>query len=378
MAEDSDLEKTEEPSARRLEQAREKGQVPRSRELGTFLILLVSATTLWVMGEWFFHKAILLMRKGLSPDPRVMREPAQALAQVTDLGFDALVAFSPFLGVLIVASLLPPFLLNSFVFSPSLLSPDFSRMNPMAGIGRMFSWNGLSELVKSFLKAVLISLVAAWMIWRQRDEILSLMGQPLGLAIGNMGDLITYSFLIVVLAMMVIVAIDVPFQIWQHYEKLKMTREEVRQESKESEGDPMVKGRIRQLQREASRRRMMSAVPTANVIVTNPTHFAVAIAYKDGMGAPKVVAKGVGLVAQNIKKIATENGVPLMEAPPLARSLFKNVELEAAIPSGLYEAVAEVLAYVMQLNRWKELGGNQPMPPQRLFVPEELAVPEAA
>ncbi|MEY4591675.1 MAG: hypothetical protein RIR18_570 [Pseudomonadota bacterium] len=377
MAEDSDLEKTEAPSGRRLEQAREKGQVPHSKELGTFLLLLVSSGTLWVMGGWFAQKSMLLMRKGLTIDVQTMREPKLALARVSDLGLDAVIAFTPLLGIIIFAALLPPFLLNSFVFAPSLLSPDFSRMNPMTGIGRMFSWNGLSELVKSIAKSALVGLVAAWVIWRQRDEMLALMGQPLNIAVSNMGHLITFSFFMVVLGMVVIVAIDVPFQLWQYYEKLKMSKEEVKQESKESEGDPMVKGRIRQLQREASRRRMMSAVPAANVIVTNPTHYAVAISYTDGMSAPKVVAKGVGLVAQNIKKIGAENGVPLMEAPPLARSLFKYVELEQAVPSGLYEAVAEILAYVMQLNRWKEVGGNQPMPPQRLFVPDELVVPEA-
>lgn len=378
MAEDSDLEKTEAPSDRRLEQAREKGQVPRSKELGTFLVLLAAAASLWVMGGWFAQKAMLLMRKGMSLDSRVMWEPAMALARLTDLGMDAVVAFLPLFGVLIFASLLPPFLLNSFVFSPSLISPDFSRMDPLAGLGRLFSLSGVTELVKSVAKAVLVSLVAAWVIWRERDEILSLMVQPLNIAVGNMGHLITFSFLMVVLAIVVVVAIDVPFQIWNYYEKLKMTKEEVRQEAKESEGDPMVKGKIRQLQREASRRRMMAAVPTANVIVTNPTHFAVAVSYEEGMKAPKVVAKGTGLVAQNIKKVGAESGVPLLEAPPLARSLFKYVELDDPIPSGLYEAVAEVLAYVMQLNRWKEQGGNQPMPPQRLLVPDELAVPEAA
>lgn len=378
MAEESDLEKTEDPTSKRIEQAREKGQVPHSRELGTFLLLVVGASSMWVMGGWLSERAMMVMRKGLVMDVQFLLEPQLALVRLSDLGLDAAISFAPFLAVLVLASLLPPFLLNAFVFAPATITPDLSRLDPIGGIGRMFSWNGLSELVKSIAKAALIGGVALIVIWGQRDEMLALLSQPLGVAVSNMGRLLTYSFLMIVLAMALIVAIDVPFQLWQYYEKLKMTKEEVKQEARESEGDPMVKGRIRALQREASRRRMMAAVPTADVIVTNPTHYAVALAYKEGMTAPKVLAKGMGEIAQKIKTIGAEHGVTMLEAPPLARALYKHVELDGYIPSDLYNAVAEVIAYVTKLNEWRKKGGNQPLPPRELEVPIDKFVPEAA
>jgi flagellar biosynthetic protein FlhB len=179
----------------------------------------------------------------------------------------------------------------------------------------------------------------------------------------------------IVMTMLLIVAVDVPFQLWQYHDKLKMSKDEVKQEGKEMEGNPQVKGRIRQLQREAARKRMMGAVPTADVIVTNPTHFAVALAYKSGMGAPKVLAKGMGDIALKIREIGAQNGVPMLEAPPLARALYRHAELDQEIPSTLYAAVAEVLAYVFQLANWRQVGGSYPMPPRSIAVPAEL-VPE--
>jgi len=204
-----------------------------------------------------------------------------------------------------------------------------------------------------------------------------LLSLPLDAGLAMAGDMISWSFLLIVAAMFLIVAADVPFQLWQYYDKLKMTKEEVKQEHKEMEGSPEVKGRIRRLQREAAQRRMMSAVPKADVIVTNPTHFAVALAYTAGMRAPKVVAKGVDAVALRIREIGAEHGVPLLEAPPLARTLYRFAELEDEIPGALYNAVAEVLAYVYQLNRYREVGGSYPVPPRDLPIPQDMMV-EAA
>ena len=191
------------------------------------------------------------------------------------------------------------------------------------------------------------------------------------------GHLIAFSFLILVCSLIVVVAADVPFQIWQYFEKLKMTKEEVKREMREMMGDPQVKGRIRSLQMQAARKRMMSAVPEADVVVTNPTHYAVALSYKAGMGAPKVLAKGAGAIAQKIKELAAENAVPTLEAPPLARALYKHADIDSEIPSALYNAVAEVLAYIYQLANWRQVGGQYPVPPRDLPVPPEL-VPEAS
>lgn len=377
MAEESDLEKTEEPSGRRIEQAREQGQVPHSRELGTFLVLIVAGSAFWMMGSWFTQRSMAIFRKGFAIDSKFMHEPAQMLPRLTDISVDALFAFSPLLALLLVAALLPPFVLNAWVFAPKALVPDLNRMNPLTGFGRMFSWNSLMELGKAVLKAVLVGGVAVLLIWKERDEIFGLLAQPLEAGLAHAGNLVSFSFLILVSALVLVVAADVPFQLWQHFDKLKMSKDEVKQEMKEMMGDPQVKGRIRSLQMQAARKRMMSAVPQANVIVTNPTHYAVALSYQAGMSAPKVVAKGMGAIALRIRELAAEHAVPVLEAPPLARALYKHAALDSEIPAALYNAVAEVLAYIFQLANWRQVGGVYPMPPQDLPVPAEL-VPEAA
>lgn len=377
MAEDSDLEKTEAPTGRRIEQAREQGQVPHSRELGSFLVLIVSAGTVWFLGGWFVQRLSLVFRKGLVWDRRAVDDPEYALTRFSALSWDAVVAFWPLILALVLAALASPFLLNAWNFAPKAFTPDLTRLNPLNGIKRVFSWNGLVEMVKAVAKAGLIGGVAVWVIWREQDQLFQLLSLPLDAGLAMAGDMISWSFLLIVAAMFLIVAADVPFQLWQYYDKLKMTKEEVKQEHKEMEGSPEVKGRIRRQQREAAQRRMMSAVPKADVIVTNPTHFAVALAYTAGMRAPKVVAKGVDAVALRIREIGAEHGVPLLEAPPLARTLYRFAELEDEIPGALYNAVAEVLAYVYQLNRYREVGGSYPVPPRDLPIPQDMMV-EAA
>ncbi len=377
MAEDSDLEKTEEPTGRRLEQAREKGQVPHSRELGTFLVLIVSASTLWMMGGWFMQRSLDITRRAFSVEPQYMHEPALMLPRLGELSWDALVVMSPLFGLLMLAAVLPPFLLNAWVFSPSALVPDFNRLNPLSGIERMFSWNSLMELGKAVLKSALVGGVAVFLIWGARDEIFGLLGEPIESGLAHAGRMVSFAFLVLVLTLALVVAADVPFQLWQYHHKLKMTKEEVKQEMKEMMGDPHVKGRIRSLQAQAARRRMMQAVPQADVIVTNPTHYAVALAYKAGMQAPKVLAKGGGEVALKIRELGAAHAVPMLEAAPLARALYKHADLDKEIPSALYNAVAEVLAYIYQLAQWRQNGGAFPVPPRELPVPPEL-VPEAA
>lgn len=376
MAEESDLERTEPASGRRLEQAREQGQVPRSREIGAFLMLLVSAASFWFMGPWMIQQAVGIVRRGLHVDAALAHDPGLMLVRLADLSVDAVLSLAPLFVALIVAALISPYFLGSWNFSLKALQPDFGRLDPIKGLARLISWSGMAELVKAMLKAGLVGGVAAWVLWSQRGDILSIFGQSVEVGLSSAGRLVDFSFLIVVSAMLLIVVVDVPFQLWQYHDKLKMSREEVKQEGKEMEGDPQVKGRIRQLQREAARRRMMGAVPTADVIVTNPTHFAVALAYKSGMSAPKVVAKGRGDIALKIREIGAEHGVPMLEAPPLARALYSHTDIDQEVPSTLYAAVAEVLAYVYQLSNWRQVGGNYPNPPREIAVPAEL-VPEA-
>jgi len=373
MAEDSDLEKTEQPSQRRLDQAKEKGQVARSHELSTFSILLTGGATLWFMGGSLNADMVKMLHDGLTISRDLAFKPELMIPRLYELSITMLLTFAPVLLMFLLAAFLSPLMLNGWLFSTDSLGPQFSRMNPVSGIARMFSTHALVELAKALGKAMVVGGVATWVIWSHRDDVLQLATLSITTAIPQMGMLVGGSFLAIVAAMLLIVAIDVPFQLWDHNKKLMMTKEEVRQENKETEGDPQLKGRIRHMQREASRRRMMSAIPTADVVVTNPTHYAVALKYSDkGMSAPTVVAKGSDLTAQRIREIAVENNVPILEAPPLARALHKHTEIGETIPEALYTAVAEVLAYVYQLKRYQTEGGSRPQQPDALPVPAEL------
>ena len=373
MAEDSDLEKTEQPSQQRLDKAREEGQVARSRELTTFVLLMTGGAGLWLMGSTVTQKLVKVLRDGLTLDKRMAYDTEHLLPHLHALSFDALLAIMPFLLILLLAALLSPMLLNGWLFTFQPLQPKFSKLDPIAGLGRMFSVNSLVELLKAIAKALVVGGVGAWVIWYNRESVMLLMTQPLATAIPQLGGLMWNCFSAIMGGMLLIAAVDVPFQLYEHNKKLMMTKQEVRQEAKESEGSPEVKGRIRKMQREMAQRRMMAEIPTADVVVTNPTHFSVALRYSEtGMRAPIVVAKGMHLTAARIREIAAEYNVPILEAPPLARALYKHTEIGAAIPEALYTAVAEVLAYIYQLRRYRKEGGTQPNEPHDLLVPPEL------
>jgi flagellar biosynthetic protein FlhB len=376
--EDSDLEKTESPSQRRLDQAREEGQVARSRELSTFAVLMAGGAGIWLMGSSLSQQLITLVREALTLDAGLAFHSELLVPRLHELSMAAMLAFLPLLGLLLIVAVFSPLLLNGWLFTFKPLQPNFNKLNPVAGIGRMFSVNSLMELGKAIAKSMVVGGIGAWVIWHNKSAVLQLVSEPIGLAIPHLGGLVWGSFAAIMGGMLLIVAVDVPFQLWEHNKKLKMTKEEVRQESKETEGDPQVKAHIRSMQREMARRRMMSEIPTADVVVTNPTHYSVALKYSDNkMRAPVVVAKGSHLLAAKIKEIAKEHNVPILEAPPLARALHKHCDLGQAIPEALYSAVAEVLAYVYQLRRYKKVGGVYPQEPHELPVPKELD-PESA
>jgi flagellar biosynthetic protein FlhB len=373
MAEDSDLERTEPASARRIEQAREKGQVARSRELTTVAILLAAGGSLIFMGGGLMEHLRALMRNSLTMDRAVIFNPEQMLQQLHLHALDILLAILPFLGLMIVVTVASSVAISGWLFTTQSLVPDFGRLSPLKGVKRIISWSGIVEMFKAIGKSALIGGVALWIVWQNVDGVVSLVAEPLDSGLPHLARMIGFTFMAASASMLLIVAIDVPFQLWNHAKQLRMTKEEVRQESKETEGDPHVKARIRQLQREAARRRMMSEVPKADVIVTNPTHYAVALRYQEGkMGAPQVVAKGAALLAQRIRELGEENRVPILESPPLARALYRHAELGEEIPAKLYTAVAEVLAYVYQLRRYRTYGGTAPETPRELPVPPEL------
>ncbi|MBI4937458.1 MAG: flagellar type III secretion system protein FlhB [Nitrosomonadales bacterium] len=373
MAEDSDLERTEEPSQRRLEQAREEGQVARSRELSTFAVLLAGGAGLWLMGGALSAQLTKLVRDGLTLGTDVAFHPDLLLPRLYTLSLEALVAFAPLMLLLFAAAALSPMLLNGWMFSGKALLPNFAKLDPIAGIGRMFSSHSLVELGKAVGKAAVVGGVGAWAIWYNKETVLALSVQSPTEAIPLLGRMMWLTFAAIMGGMLLIVAVDVPFQLWEHSKKLKMTKEEVRQESRETEGDPQIKSRVRSLQREMARRRMMAEIPTADVVVTNPTHYAVALRYRErNMKAPVVVAKGSHLLAARIREIAIVNNVPVLEAPALARALHKHIGLGEVIPEALYTAVAEVLAYVYQLRRYRSEGGAMPEMPRDLPVPPQL------
>ncbi len=373
MAEDSDLEKTEPASPRRLEKAREEGQVVRSRELNTFMLLGAGVATLWWGGAYMYQGLNGILRAGMWFDVRVGQDTNVMLSVAGGSALQALLVLAPLFVVLFVVAILASVLLGGFMFSTKALEPKFERLNPLKGVKRMFSAQTLVELVKTLAKAGVIGTVAVLVIMNYRDQMLSLMEATPSEALTAGMELVALCCTLIVSGLILIVLIDAPWQIYSHHKKMRMSMQDVKQEHKESDGDPHVKARIRQQQRAMARRRMMSEVPGADVIVTNPTHYAVALVYKDGQGgAPKVVAKGSGLVAAKVREIAAEHQVPVLSAPPLARALFHHVELGQEIPADLYSAVAEVLAWVFQLRNWNMGMGTEPQMPTSLIVPPGL------
>ncbi len=373
MAEDSDLEKTEAATPRRIQQAREKGQVARSRELTTFVMLIAAGGSFMAMGEQMVGSLTHLLQSGLTIDRTVAFDTVMMQMRFHQAARDTLVAFAPFLGVMALAALLTPMLLSGWLFTVEALIPDFGKLDPLKGISRVFSTNGLIEMVKAIIKTLLIGSVAWWTVLHYQDALFGLVMEPSEVGLVHFAQLVLITFIAVSCSLLLVVAIDVPFQIWDYSQKLKMTKEEIRQEYKESEGDPHVKGRIRQMQREMARKRMMAEVPKADVIVTNPTHYAVALKYESkSMKAPAVVAKGSHLLAERIMELGKEHNVPVLRTPPLARALYRHAELGEEIPAALYTAVAEVLAYIYHLQRYEKQGGQAPKALGNLPVPADM------
>ncbi|MCW5624638.1 MAG: flagellar type III secretion system protein FlhB [Burkholderiales bacterium] len=373
MAEDSDLERTEAATPKRLEEAREKGQVPRSPELTTFAVLLASGGVLYYLGGIFLGRMEVIVSDALIIDRDSVFLTERMASRLFDAAYAALVGFAPLLITVILVALAAPLLLSGWLVSAEALTPNFSRLNPASGLARIFSTRGLIELGKALAKALVIGTVVTMILMRDAQPLVALAAEPPRIALMHLGQILGLSFLLTVGAFALLVVIDVPYQLWSHAKQLRMTKEQVKQEAKESEGDPQMKGRIRQLQREAARKRMMAEVPKADVVITNPTHFAVALRYRESaMRAPTVVAKGSSLLAERIIEIARENSVPVLRTPPLARALHAHAELGREIPSALYTAVAEVLAYVYQLERHRLYGGEEPQLPETVPVPPEL------
>ncbi|MBB1485667.1 flagellar biosynthesis protein FlhB [Oceanospirillum sediminis] len=365
-------EKTEEPTAKRLEEARKKGDIPRSKDLNTMLLTLVAAGSLLVFGPGIadvildiFHYNFSINREDIFDTQGMFRHLTQSVKE-------AILGLLPMMAVLVLAALIAPISLGGWNFSTEALTPKFSRLNPIEGIKRLFSLNSLVELVKSIGKVAVVGVSAYLVFHAYKLELPSLSWMAPEFAFGRMVEILAWVAIWISSSLILIVLIDVPFQLYQHNEKMKMTLQEVKDEMKNTEGKPEVKGRIRQLQREMANRRMMSDVPQADVVITNPTHFAVALKYEDGqMGAPELLAKGGDEVAFKIREIADANDIPVLQIPPLSRAIYYSTEIGESIPEGLYMAVAQVLAYVYQLKQSSKGKASHPGKAPSPDIPDE-------
>ena len=365
-------ERTEEPTARRLQQAREKGQVARSRELNTLLMLLPCAVALWVTGEMEMDAVRRLFSGALTPPTSTMKATEEVGAFLGYSLLSGLEMIVPFLALTVVVALLGPASMGGLIFSVQSMTPGLDKLDPIKGLGRILSRKSLLELVKSLLKFFLVAGVAALVLLSFERQVMGLISLPVGEGIAQAGRMIMLTLILLSASLILVVAIDVPFQLWDHNRKLRMTKQEVKDEMKETDGNPEVKGKVRQKQREIADRRMLADVPTADVVITNPTHFSVALKYdQSGTMAPQVIAKGADLMAMQIRHIARANDIVIYEEPPLARALYASTEVGDEIPGNLFLAVARVLAYVFHLR--KAQATDYIPRPAAIELPEEYA-----
>lgn len=374
MAEsESGQDKTEDPTEKRLRESREKGEIARSKELNTLAVMLAGAGGLLIYGGGLALDLLEIMRLNFSLPREVLLSPGAMSQHLLHSGKIAILAVQPILICLLLAAVIGPISLGGWLFAAGSLAPKFSRMNPAAGLKRMFSTTALMELLKAFGKFLLVLFVALTVLQADIDDLLRIAHEPLEQAIIHSVQLVGWSTLWMACGLILIAAIDVPIQLYQSKQKLLMTKQEVRDEHKDAEGKPEVKQRIRQLQREVSQRRMMAAIPDADVVITNPTHYAVALKYDPEKGnAPVLLAKGSDFLALKIREIAVANEVMLLESPALARSIYYSTELDQEIPGGLYLAVAQVLAYVYQIRQHRAGKGKRPEPLKDLPIPPDL------
>lgn len=359
---DSQEDKTLDPTEKRLREAREEGQVPRSRELaGAAMMVGCVGLMLWLAGP-FGVRLVNLLRDALRFDLEAVADAGGPVAHFVDVAVELFVLGAPLIGVGLLAAVGGTLAIGGINFAPKALAPKYQRIDPVAGFKRLYSLPALGEVAKSLLRVGIVGAVAVVALASNLGDIVGLAAEPDRAGILHALSIVGWTALALSASLVLIGLLDAPFQWWQHRRGLRMSLEEVRREMKEMEGSPEVKGRVRQLQREMAQRRMMEAVPGADVVLVNPTHYAVALKYEQGrMRAPRVVAKGQDLVALAIRELAERHKVPVVSAPPLARALYRSVQLGQEIPAELYKAVAQVLTFVYQLRVYRRHGGREPV-----------------
>jgi flagellar biosynthesis protein FlhB len=373
MAEENEngQDKTEEPTEKRLREAREKGQLPRSRELSTAAVFGTGVLAMYAFGGWMAASAAGVFSRAMTIDPGRVGDVRLLPDHFLKVLFELLLVISPIAALCVLAGIFAPSVLGGFNFSSKSLAPNFGKLNPLKGLKRIYGAEGLAELARSILRVLVIGSVFVIMILQIAPQLIALMHQPLGEAAGQGFGMALKTLIAIAAGLSLIAAGDIPYQLWSNRKKLLMTRQELRDEMKESEGRPEVKQKVRQLQHDMAQRRMMDAIPTADVVLVNPTHYAVALKYDaDAMRAPRVVAKGVDEIAATIRQVAEQHKVPIVSAPPLARTLYKQVQIGREIPVNLYAAIAQVLSYVYQLRHWHRHGGQLPVLPPIAFSEE--------
>ncbi|MFO7716046.1 flagellar biosynthesis protein FlhB [Desulfosarcina sp.] len=349
MAGEQSQDKTEQPTGKKLADARQKGNVAQSREIPSVLILSGSIGVIFFGGSWMFGRMTDMMRFMYQRAGSLSMETETMHTLFWEIFLSCVVVLTPLMLVVMTAGVVGNVAQFGFLFTGEKLTPNLAKLNPISGLKKLVSLRSLVELAKSIIKLGIIGGVAFIVLNRYVDQIPGLMQLSVGNILKFIGQVSFQMGLYTCMVLFLMAVLDFAYTKWQHQQDLKMTKQEVKDEYKQREGDPSVKARIRSVQREMARRRMMEAVPEATVVITNPTHLAIALKYEDGMPAPKVVAKGAGFVAQTIKSIAAESDVPTVENKPLARTLFRSTEIGDFIPADLYRAVAEILAYVYRL-----------------------------
>jgi flagellar biosynthetic protein FlhB len=348
----ADFERTEKATPKRRSEARKKGQVAKSREIATVMVLLAGLLVLFFLGSYPYERLSILMVQFFEKAGTFSLTPENTQALQDELIDSLFLILVPFLGVIMVAAILSNYIQVGGFFSLELIKPDLGKISPLKGFSRFFSLQSLAELLKSLFKILIVGWVAYYTIKKELPNILALIDQEVGSILKYIGLISFRIFLNTLLVMILLAGLDYIFQRWSHEKGLRMSKQEVKDEGKQAEGDPLVKARIRSIQRELARRRMMAEVPKADVIITNPMHIAVALYYKSGeMGAPKLVAKGAGFIAEKLKEIGRKHKIPILENKPLAQILYKTVEVGQMIPATLYHLVADVLAFVYRMKK---------------------------
>lgn len=370
---DDSQERTEQATPKKQKESKERGLVARSKDFNSLIVLIFGCFAMLIFGTYIYSKAMKIFHFFFTFDSNILNQGNGLVLALNHGMKDGFFIVFPIMVLIFCASIVGCLLMGGWTFTLNNAAFKFERLDPIKGLGKIFSSQGFMELLKSFIKVILVLASGLLIYFLYFKKIIALNTFDLKVGMGYSAEILVYSFFILSASLVVVALVDVPYQIWHYRQQLMMTKQELKDEYKETEGKPEVKSKIHKMRRELSRRRMMSTIPTADVIITNPTHFAVALKYAESkMKAPIVVAKGADLVAQRIIDIAKEHAVPLISMPPLARSIFYHTEIGEEIPQKLYLAVAQILAYVHQLKLYRKGKLKKPKLPQKVDIPEDM------